>query len=205
MKAILIEDRPDRQRIFLSNNEKDVQALMNIQDLLKPNGQECREIIDKINNEDYDFQDIKLIMVHKSSLTTKGLNFVNNHSKAQKTAVAYFSGGIDQLLYNNENFECLNINSKDFYSYRLIPFINNFTANKYPHILELSNENWKLSYMFLIKQLVNNHALEANDDEKFNLEVRIDQIKLILNIENKLNNGITEYIDKEISKIVINL
>ena len=33
-------------------------------------------------------------------------------SKEKNISTVYFSGGIDQLIYNNESFECLNINSK---------------------------------------------------------------------------------------------
>jgi hypothetical protein len=205
MKAILIEDRPDRQRIFLPNNENDIDVLKNINDLYLPNGQDCKEIIYAINNEDYEFNDLNLIMIHKSSLTSKGINFLNKQSKEKKIATVYFSGSIDQLIYNNESFECLNINSKEFYSFRLIPFIKNFVEDRNPHILELNNKDWKLSYMFLVKQLLQNRKIEKEEDEIYLLLKKIDKIKSLLGIKDKKDEEIEDYISKEIKQIIVNL
>jgi hypothetical protein len=205
MKAILIEDRPDRQRIFLPNNESDIDVLRNINGLYFPNGQDCKEIIYAINNEDYEFNDLNLIMIHKSSLTVKGINFLNKQSKEKKIATVYFSGSIDQLIYNNESFECLNINSKEFYSFRLIPFIKNFIEDRNPHILELNNKDWKLSYMFLIKQLLQNRKIEKEEDEIYLLSKKIDKIKSLLDIKDKKDEEIDDYISKEIKQIIVKL
>jgi hypothetical protein len=205
MKAILIEDRPDRQRIFLPNNENDIDVLKNINGLYLPNGQDCKEIIYAINNEDYEFNDLNLIMIHKSSLTSKGINFLNKQSKEKKIATVYFSGSIDQLIYNNESFECLNINSKEFYSFRLIPFIKNFVEDRNPHILELNNKDWKLSYMFLVKQLLQNRKIEKEEDEIYLLSKKIDKIKSLLEIKDKKDEEIEDYISKEIKQIIVNL
>ena len=205
MKAILIEDRPDRQRIFLPNNENDIDVLKNINDLYLPNGQDCKEIIYAINNEDYEFNDLNLIMIHKSSLTSKGINFLNKQSKEKKIATVYFSGSIDQLIYNNESFECLIINSKEFYSFRLIPFIKNFVEDRNPHILELNNKDWKLSYMFLVKQLLQNRKIEKEEDEIYLLLKKIDKIKSLLGIKDKKDEEIEDYISKEIKQIIVNL
>jgi hypothetical protein len=205
MKAILIEDRPDRQRIFLSNNETDIDELKTIDGLYLPSGQDCKDLIHELNNENYKFNDFELIMIHKSSLTSKGINFLNKQSKEKNISTVYFSGGIDQLIYNNESFECLNINSKEFYSFRLIPFIQNFVHDKNPHILELNNKDWKLSYMFLVKQLLQNRKIEKDEDEKYLLSKKIDKIKSLLDIKEKEDDEIEDYIFKEINKIIINL
>jgi len=205
MKAILIEDRPDRQRIFLSNNEIDIDVLKRIDGLYHPSGQDCKDIINELNNENYKLNDLDLIMVHKSSLTSKGINFLNKQSKEKNISTVYFSGGIDQLIYNNESFECLNINAKEFYSLRLIPFIKSFVENKNPHILELNNKDWKISYMFLIKQLLQNRKIEKDEDEKYLLLKRIDKIKSILEIKDKKEDEIENYISKKINKIIVNI
>jgi hypothetical protein len=205
MKAILIEDRPDRQRIFLSYNEIDLDELKTIDGLYLPSGQECRDIIHELNNENFKFNDLQLLMIHKSSLTSIGINFLNKQSKQKNISTVYFSGGIDQLIYNNESFECLNINSKEFYSIRLISFIKNFIKDNKPHILELHNKDWKLSYMFLVKQLLQNRKIEKDDDEKYLLSKKIDKIKSLLDIKVKKDEDIEDYISKEINKIIVKL
>lgn len=200
MKAILIEDRPDRQRIYLPNNENDVEQLASIEQLYLPKSQECKEIISQINrDENIMFTEAKLIMIHKSALTTKGINKLNNYARNNNCKIIYFSGGNDQLIYNDDGFESLHINSKDFYSHRLIPFIQDFIENKNPHLLELNSKDWKLSYMFLMRQLIENYKTEEDNEEKTYLTTRIDEIKKIIVLDKEEN------LSKEINKIIVNL
>jgi hypothetical protein len=201
MKAILIEDRPDRQKLFLSDIENGIEHLRNISNLTMPIGQDCRDIIASINDENFNADDLNLIMVHKSSLTSVGINYLNKLSK-EKVTLVFFSGNIDQLIYDNQNIECLHINSKDFYSSRLIPFIKDFINDMKPHILELKNKDWKLSYFFLLRQLFQNRLIENDYDEKQAIALRIEKIKSILDINEKEDTDILDFISKETEKII---
>lgn len=201
MKAILIEDRPDRQKLFLSDIENGIERLKKISDLAMPSGQDCRDIIASINDEIFNANDLNLIMVHKSSLTAVGINYLNKLSKENVTLVL-FSGNIDQLIYDNQNIECLHINSKDFYSSRLIPFIKDFINDMKPHILELKNKDWKLSYFFLLRQLFQNRLIENDYEEKQSITLRIEKIKTILDIKEKEDSDILNFILKETEKII---
>ena len=201
MKAILIEDRPDRQKLFLSDIENGIEQLRNLPDLAMPSGQDCRDLIAAINDENFNADDLNLIMVHKSSLTSVGINFLNKLSK-EKVTLVFFSGNIDQLIYDNKNIECLHINSKDFYSTRLIPFIKDFINDMKPHILELKNKDWKLSYFFLLRQLIQNRMIENDYEEKQSITLRIEKIKTILDIKEKEDSDILDFISKETEKII---
>jgi hypothetical protein len=201
MKAILIEDRPDRQKLFLSDIENGIEQLKKISDLAMPSGQDCRDIIAAINDEIFSADDLNLIMVHKSSLTSVGINYLSKLSKENVTLV-FFSGNIDQLIYDNQNIECLHINSKDFYSTRLIPFIKDFINDMKPHILELKNKDWKLSYFFLLRQLIQNRLIENDYEEKQAIALRIEKIKSTLDIKEREDSDILDFISKETEKII---
>ncbi|MGL2986420.1 hypothetical protein ACSVH5_02390 [Flavobacterium sp. RSSA_27] len=201
MRAILIEDRPDRQKLFLSDIENGIEQLKDIYNLDIPSGQDCRDIITAINDEKFHFDGINLIMIHKSSLSSIGINYLIKLSQGKVTLV-FFSGNIDQLIYDNTNIECLHINSKDFYSSRLIPYIKDFIADLKPHVLELKNKDWKLSYFFLLRQLFQNRVIEDDYEEKHILTQKIEKIKTILNIKEKEDSEILDFISKETDKIM---
>jgi hypothetical protein len=76
-KILILEDRPSRQRLFLPNREKDIETLLSISGLSIPLVDDCKKIIDEINNERYLFKDtLKLLIIHKSSINSKGLMYV---------------------------------------------------------------------------------------------------------------------------------
>ena len=56
-KILILEDRPSRQRLFLPNREKDIETLLSISGLSIPLVDDCKKIIDEINNEHYLFKD----------------------------------------------------------------------------------------------------------------------------------------------------
>ena len=56
---------------------------------------DCKKIIDEINNERYFFKDtLKLLIIHKSSINSKGLMYVYKACKDQCIKIIFFSGGI---------------------------------------------------------------------------------------------------------------
>jgi len=98
-KILILEDRPSRQRLFLPNREKDIETLLSISGLSIPLVDDCKKIIDEINNERYLFKDtLKLLIIHKSSINSKGLMYVYKACKDQCIKIIFFSGGIAQKV-----------------------------------------------------------------------------------------------------------
>lgn len=206
MKILFLEDRPSRQLLFLPNKQKDVEQIRSIESVYMPESNECKEIIAQINQNNHNFEKgLRLIIVHKSALETRGLEYINNFCKNEKVKLVCFSGGISQLTYNNEDYEFININSSDFYTERLVPFLNGFITEKSETLLELSNKEWKLSYMLLARQIIGSIALENNEDVKFNLEAKLDKINNILSFDFTINSENTKKLNTEIKKIILSL
>ncbi len=109
-KILLIEDRPGRQAQFLNNEE--INSLKILDCLNMPLKDKCREWINYINSNDFTSVDSHdLVIVHKSSLKTKGLNNLREVCKRDKVELILFSGGLTQVLYQKVEFPSLSINS----------------------------------------------------------------------------------------------
>jgi hypothetical protein len=206
MRILFLEDRPDRQKIFLPNKLKDVETIKSLGGLLMPEGEICKEIISLINQKTYEFDDeLKLIIIHKSALKTSGLDYLNSICKTKKITLICFSGSISQLIYNNEDFEFININSIDFYTERLIPFLGRVINNQSEHVLELINDKWKLSYLFLARQIIGSLQLEIDADVKFDFQKKLEQIQAVLNVNYSINDENIDKINFEIKHTLLQL
>jgi len=210
-KIVFLEDRPYRLNKLLPNGDKDFKKLINFSFLYMPSGDECRTIIANINNKNYQFEDsIKIIIVHRSSLTTNGFNFLSGLCKQKQISLICFSGKISQLTYDNDNYELLNINIAEFYTDRLILFFENFSKNVNPHILEIAYINWILSYLFLSRQLLHTLELEEKaenkDLDRINiLKRKYSQAEKILKSKNISIENNAERISCEIKKLLLEL
>jgi len=201
-KILILEDRPSRQRLFLPNREKDIETLLSISGLSIPLAVDCKKIIDEINNEHYLFKDtLKLLIIHKSSINSKGLMYVYKVCKDQCIKIIFFSGGIAQLNYHNENLEFLNINSSDLYSARLIPFIRNFLQDKVDNLLELVYENWELTYLLQLRKLIHSRDSEI-EIYKNRFDNKIKMINQILGYEKEMEE---QNLNALINKMILNL
>jgi hypothetical protein len=199
MKILFLEDRPSRQKQFLPNKDKDVEKLKSISELFMPEAAMCKSIISEINSELYQFEniDLQLIIVHKSALETKGMAYLNKICKEKKLKLICFSGGTSQIVFNNEEFEFLYLNSSDFYTERLIPFLEKAVIDKEYNLLEITSVQWKLSYLLLARQIFGSIKMEVDEDSKFRLETKLQQIRQLIDI-----NDITQ-LDKEIAKNIL--
>ena len=74
----------------------------NIEKLIMPISDECKDIISNINEKQYKIENnIRLVIIHKTSLSTEGLYYIYSICENNKIDLILFSGGIDQLIYNN--------------------------------------------------------------------------------------------------------
>jgi hypothetical protein len=184
MRILFIEDRPKRQKKFLPHGETDILRIKAIDGLLMPTDEICRNIIVQINQKSYQINpDLKLIIIHKSSLETSGLVYLNEICKKFKITLILFSGGSSQLIYNNEAYEFLNINSTDFYTNKLIPYLENFAADQTHHLLEIAYNNWRLSYLFLARQIIGSLEDESDIDRIQRFRNKLNDIYSTLNFK----------------------
>lgn len=200
MKVIFLEDRPDRQKQFLPNKSEDVQRIKSIEGVFMPEVNECKTIIESINNESFSFdENIKLIIAHRSAISSKGISHLNNLCKSFKVKLIFFSGGISQTVYNKQNFEQINLNSTDFYSNLLIPFLENFIIDEKTSVLEVFHKEWKLSYLLLYRQLFKSLEFSTDESEKDNYKYRLK------NIEEIIGQLSINEISEQIKKITLSL
>jgi hypothetical protein len=185
---LFLEDRTDRQSLFLPNGVDDISLIKTIGNLHMPDPNGCKQIVEEINKQDYQFnsidREIKLVIVHRTLLKN--------------------SGGISQVQYNNDGFEQIFLNSTEFYSELLIPFLFNFSADFSTSILELFHKNWRLSYMMLYRQLSQNLKVSKVDESApytfyYSTKERLKQIESILGVSGE------EEIDKLFKKSILTI
>jgi hypothetical protein len=194
MKQVLfIEDRPKRQVQFLPNGEDDLKKIKEIKGVDLKKEEECKEIFESVNNGDTnEIEGYDLLLFHRSALKQKGLNTLREYCKENYTPLILFSGGVSQFNFQNEEFPFLILNSKDFYSPRLIEFLENFVNDQVENIPELLGDNWKLSFLMKYRNLL------FIDEEKGEREEEIDRLKEFLGDKSvkDLNTEIREQILK---------
>ena len=172
-QIILLEDRKSRQELFLKDNSlSETDLSLNIKNIL---GDECKEFLKKIkNNNDYIDELLNgydVIIAHRSGLSAYGVYnvFINYFNKTRKQFVV-FSGGISGVIYSNEVFPFLLINSKQLYSKNLL----DFSKSDERDINYLSyGANWKLDYLIRLSNLdsMQNYAeMQVDKNEISTLE-----------------------------------
>jgi hypothetical protein len=195
---LFLEDRTDRQSSFLPNGVDDISLIKTIGNLHMPDPNGCKHIVEQINKQEYQFNsinhDIKLVIVHRTLLKNSGISFLNQIAKKNQFKLVFFSGGISQVQYNNDGFEQIFLNSTEFYSELLIPFLFNFSTDFSTSILELFHKNWRLSYMMLHRQLSQNLKVSKVDESDpytyyYATKERLKQIETILGVtsENEID------------------
>jgi hypothetical protein len=202
MIILFLEDRPDRQKLFLPYKDLDFVELNSIDMLEMPEVNQCRTILHQINQAEFKIEStVKLIIVHRSALNSNGISYLNKLCKSSGIKVIYFSGNISQTTYFADGFEQININSSDFYSELLIPFLKQFIKDEKTSILEVFNKNWKLSYMFLYKQLKINFELEKDDDGPYSPKIILENKMKIC--EEILGKDTIVNLDMNIEKLIL--
>lgn len=161
-KILIIDDRAERKKNFLSDNEIEIlkkEAILK-SDLQTMTTNDLRQV----------FAEYDLVAVHRSWLQTLGGNIDNELKEIAANEHKYlilFSGGIDQKLILNDYVAV--INSADFYKSRLIDFIQIFNKGnmKNPLLRLLYGESWKLSIWLDLRDIYwrcNNEIDEANEE-----------------------------------------
>lgn len=200
MKTILIiEDRPSRLTQHFSNGEDDLSTIKSISGISMPEKENCKKIINQINDAVYDVID-NLVIIHQSALSTKGLDHLNSECIKKDVSLILFSGGSSQTFFDSEPFILLSTNAGDLYSSRFIPFLQRYVKGESESILEVINSNWKISYWMLLRQLIDTVKLEENEDRLLEFKRRISSIENLLNFDS--SKGI-DGINLQIKKLIL--
>ena len=197
-KILLIEDRPARQSQFL--NPEQIEKLKELNNLEMPQEDKCSTWISNINSQEVDLSDYNLIMIHRSSLDQGGLKNLYSSCEKKKIDLILFSGGHSQITYQNEKIEILSLNSKDFYSEQLLPFIKKYIDNKTNSLLELIyGDKWEIAQLLQYRLFKTKYELEENDEVKIRLEDELNNLKKSCGLEEEVED---ETVNKKIDKLI---
>jgi len=153
-KVILIENRPTRQKIYLPNQEKDQEKLLKMHFLTHYSN----DIKNDLNKKDFNFLlGFDLIMIHRSFLNElsngSAVNAIVKFCEQHQKDLIYFSGGISASSFiQQDEFNFLLINSKDFYA-NLLDFLDGYYNGEIENLLELKyGKTWKLTYLLRLRE-----------------------------------------------------
>ena len=153
-KVILIENRPTRQKIYLPNQEKDQEKLLKMHFLTHYSN----DIKNDLNKKDFNFLlGFDLIMIHRSFLNElsngSAVNAIVKLCEQHQKDLIYFSGGISASSFiQQDEFNFLLINSKDFYA-NLLDFLDGYYNGEIENLLELKyGKTWKLTYLLRLRE-----------------------------------------------------
>lgn len=199
-KILLIEDRSERQKLFMSETDIDLSKHRDILD--NAIDEKYDEIFFKLKDGSFDFENYSIIISHKSAFdkdNSKIIEKLKSYCKAHKKPLVFFSGGIDENYYNKSEYELVLINSKTFYSQNIALFLEAF-KNQNENILILPyGEKWKLNIALNVLEELN-IFLQKNSEDAIDYDdfVQNVDIHLLDNIEFEYNFTKNEY--EEISK-----
>jgi len=143
-KAILIEDRIERQRKQLGQRLNELQQFSFLKNI--SGGEDFADFKRQIVKKNYSiFDEYTTIMLHRSAFDAEMRNGFLEYLKDYPKKLIFFSGGITgSQLSKLKNIEFMLINVTEFYSDNLFVFLKNNTNN----MLELAfGENWRTSML----------------------------------------------------------
>ncbi len=184
---LLIEDRVDRQKYFMSEADIDLDRYSDVLDNMIKS--KYHEFVQKIKADTVDLDKYTVIVSHKSAFGDDNIRILQkleNHCRQYNKPLVLFSGGTDTNYYENIDFELLELNSKLFYSDNLQLFLDE-TKEDTSNILTLAyGKQWKLNILLNVLEKINLQitANIALDYEEFQLDTNSD---LLDDIEVKLH------------------
>ncbi len=205
---LLIEDRAERQKLFMSETNIDLNTYSDILDNMSK--EKYQKFLQDIKTDTFDLDKYTVIISHKSAFGNDNIDILQKlekHCKLHQKPFILFSGGIDTNYYENIDFELLELNSKLFYSENLKLFLDDIN-DEVPNILTLAyGKQWKLNILLNVLEKIN---LKIEQNKKmpykiFQLEVMyhlLGDLDMELYIPVADNKNITR---EEMKKIVLDL
>ena len=199
-KAILIEDRTERQNQYLSIAGIKIEELTCLKNIIE---QEYEDLIDYISKGDTSILDeYDVIILHRSATSS---DIIEAHCEKKEKALVLFSGGTTASYYQNGPNEKLSLNSKDLYSKNLRLFLDELKVDNINLRVLAYGEKWELNLVLNILEKIN--KIKQNDFEDFSEfrdKTKIEMIEYLINIDKfKKNNEITLDVIEKIKKDIL--
>lgn len=200
-KVLILDDRKDRKKTLLSDNE-----LLALNSFEKNGVLAFQESLSLINGdlpkskEDFNMllSNYEVIAIHRSWLEQNGISngFEEYISANPDKNFIIFSGGTSTTRLTNHHRR-LSVNAGVFYSSRLIAFIQDISSGNLPSLLEfLYGKSWKLPLLLEYRNLLWNNKLISEEEKEEELRELIDET----------SNGVLtmDYIDSQIKDEILN-
>jgi hypothetical protein len=191
MKAILIEDRINRQKNLLGNKLDELKSFTFLNNI--SGGNDFEELNQKLDNKEYSIlNEYSLVMLHRSAFETNTRNGLIEYLKKSNKKVVFFSGGISGCQFSKiDNLDFLLINVNQFYSENLFCFLNNNGDN----LLELAFGNhWQTSILIdaYEKIVIYAKSFERKPFAKIDIEIIFNSWIIQKFLKNYAQNDIIE-------------
>jgi hypothetical protein len=185
---LLIEDRPNRQRIFTQDLKIDLNDFPILKNIC--GGDDFYLYKEKISSEIAFFGAYDIIIIHRSALTPEERALLRDYVDVKSKILVFFSGGISYtLLQKIGKGQLLTVSSEDFYSENLVLFLNNSGEE----ILELAfGKFWELNMLVGAHEKITFYILKYT---KKPLSVVLDDLDLpqwIIDKYVKMEDGMVE-------------
>jgi len=215
MKVILIEDRNERQKLFIEKFNFDLEKYNDI--LFNAVNDKYQEVYENIKMNNFDFlKKFDVIISHKSAFeddNSKIIFRLEQFAKTYNKKLVFFSGNIDTTsYYKKDEFEYLEINSTILYSNNLKIFLDFLKEDKL-YILSLAyGKKWKLNIFIEFVDKISKYIQDLDEDfipfEFFEDDLELYKLKELgfeIKFENEeiskkdiieIKNNLVDYIEK---------
>ena len=203
-KILLIEDRKERQQLFMNATNIDLGRYDDI--LENAVDEKYDEIFDKLKNDSFDFENYSIIISHKSAFDKDNsviIEKLKSYCNTHKKPLVFFSGGIDENYYNKSEYELVLINSKTFYSQNIALFLEAYKDENENILILPYGKKWKLNIALNLLEKLSFFLQknEKNENVHYNSLVKDVDISLLDTISFKYNLEKSKFNKVEITKI----
>ncbi len=153
---LLIEDRTERQQLFMKDTEIDLNSYSDILDNMT--GERYNQLLEELENDTFDLDRYSIIVSHKSAFDDKNIEILSkleNYCKSNDKPLILFSGGIDANYYDKSEYETIEINSKVFYSNHLKLFLESIRDGEQNLLILIYGDRWKLNILLNVLEKIN--------------------------------------------------
>lgn len=196
-KILIIDERMERKKILM--RESDLSMLYDFEQ----EGVLC--ILSSlpfsskspINELDTAFADYSIVAIHRTLMQTENvMNIIDEYFRNSKKPFIIFSGGTSVNDFSNNSLR-LSVNARDFYSSRLIGFIEKLKNGTTPTLLELLyGEFWRLPLLLEYRNLLWRDRMSDEDDE---YDMREEELRQAIQPSQRVKLDV-DWVDKEIEK-----
>ena len=199
-KILLIEDRRERQQLFINETDIDLNKLYEVVD--NAIDEKYDEIFYKLKDNTFDFENYSTIISHKSAFDKDNsamIEKLKDYCKTRKKTLVFFSGGIDENYYNRSEYELILINSKTFYSQNIKLFLEAYKNGVEDILMLLYGKRWKLNIALNILEKLS-FFLQKNSEDYADYDDFIKRVDIHLLSKIGFDYKLTKNEFEEVSK-----